>query len=118
MQVQPDLPMAGPPPADEPMALGTWIGSLAAVLAVAGVLAVSFFDGPLDERVLRTARPGVASMTVADTVFDGPMVEGRSVAACSKEAIQNLTTALIDGNQFAQASAELHEVGKRCGSFR
>ena len=118
MQIQPDLPMADPPHIDEHIALGTWIGSLIAVFVVAGVLAVSFFEGPLDERVLRTARSGVASMTVADTVFEGQMVEGRSVAACSKEAIQTLTTALIDSNQFAQAAAELSEVGKRCGSFR
>ena len=114
LNIDPDLPVAGRYAGDTAIPLGIWAGSAAAVTAVFFGLAVSFFGGSLDQRILRSARPGVAPLSVADTVFQGPVFEGRSVANCDKDAVRNLTTALIDSNQFEKAAEELTEVAARC----
>ena len=75
-------------------------------------------DGPLDQRVMRHARAGVAPLTVADTIFSGSLSEGRSAATCDKDALQNLTTALIDSGQIQRAADALTDVAARCATFK
>jgi hypothetical protein len=115
MQVQPDAPIMDRPSPGH-VSLGEWVLSATGVLSVSAVLAFTFFGGPLDQRILRQTAAG--STAVADTLFQGPIVEGRSASACSKDAIRNLTTALIDANKFAQAADELKQIDERCALFR
>jgi hypothetical protein len=117
MQVQPDAPIADRP-RPEHVSVGEWTLSTIGVLSLAAALAFTFFSGPLDQRILRQAGTGAGSVAVADTLFQGPIVEGRSASACSKDAIRNLTTALIDTNRFAQAADELKQIDERCALFR
>ncbi len=119
MQVQADMRPNPLSPSRSGVPIATALVSLAAVAAVFVGMSFAFFDGPLDGRVLRNARSGVQPMTVATAMFQEPgVMEGRSAATCNKDAVQNLTTALIDSGQMQQAADALNAVAARCARFR